>query len=38
MAMGVVHLLVGGQMRWFVGATLITIVLRLSYRPFTRGS
>ena len=36
MAMGVVHLLLGGETRWFVGATLITIVLRLSYRPFTR--
>jgi hypothetical protein len=35
MAMGVVHLLLGGQPRWFVGAALITIALRLSYRPFT---
>lgn len=35
MAMGVVHLLVGGEMRWFVGAAVITLALRLSYRPFT---
>ena len=35
MAMGVVHLLLGGEPRWFVGAALITIALRLSYRPFT---
>ena len=36
MAMGVVHLLFGGEMRWFLGATLITIALRLSYRPFKK--
>ena len=36
MAMGVVHLLLGGEPRWFVGAALITLALRLSYRPFTR--
>jgi hypothetical protein len=36
MAMGVVHLLLGGEMRWFLGATLLTIALRLSYRPFTK--
>jgi hypothetical protein len=36
MAMGVVHLLLGGETRWFLGATLITIALRLSYRPFSR--
>ena len=36
MAMGVVHLLLGGETRWFVGATLITMALRVSYRPFTR--
>ena len=35
MAMGVVHLLLGGEMRWFVGAAIITLALRLSYRPFT---
>jgi hypothetical protein len=37
MAMGVLHLIFGGETRWFVGATLITIALRVSYRPFTRG-
>ena len=36
MAMGVLHLLFGGEMRWFAGATAITIGLRVSYRPFTR--
>ncbi len=36
MAMGVVQLLLGGETRWFLGATLLTIALRLSYRPFTR--
>jgi hypothetical protein len=36
MAMGVLHLLFGGETRWFVGATVLTIVLRLSYRPFTK--
>ena len=36
MAMGVVQLFFGGELRWFLGATLVTIALRLSYRPFTR--
>ena len=36
LAMGVLHLVLGGEARWFVGATLITIALRLSYRPFNR--
>ena len=36
MAMGVVQLLLGGETRWFLGATLVTIALRLSYRPFTQ--
>ena len=36
MAMGVLHLIFGGETRWFVGATVITIALRVSYRPFTR--
>jgi hypothetical protein len=36
MAMGVLHLLFGGETRWFVGATCITIALRVSYRPFTK--
>lgn len=36
MALGVIHLFLGGDTRWFIYATLITIVVRLSYRPFTR--
>ena len=36
MAMGVVQLFFGGETRWFIGATLVTIAIRLSYRPFTR--
>jgi hypothetical protein len=36
MAMGVVQLFFGGETRWFLGATFITIAMRLSYRPFTR--
>jgi hypothetical protein len=35
-AFGVVHILLGGETRWFLGATLVTIALRLSYRPFER--
>ncbi|HYC36621.1 MAG TPA: hypothetical protein VEC19_09385 [Usitatibacter sp.] len=38
MAMGVVQLFFGGETRWFLGATLVTIALRLSYRPFQRVS
>jgi hypothetical protein len=33
-AMGVVYLFMGGEYRWFLGATLVTIAIRLSYRPF----
>ena len=36
MAMGVVMLFFGGETRWFLMATLATVALRLSYRPFTR--
>ena len=36
MAMGVVQLFFGGETRWFLGATFITVAMRLSYRPFTR--
>jgi hypothetical protein len=36
MAMGVVQLFLGGETRWFLGATLITIALRLSFRPFNK--
>jgi len=35
-AVGVLYLMFGSEMRWFLGATLITVSLRLSYRPFTR--
>jgi hypothetical protein len=36
MAMGVVQLLLGGETRWFVAATLVSIALRASYRPYLR--
>jgi len=36
MAVGVLQMLFGGETRWFLGATLVTIAVRLSYRPFTR--
>ena len=36
MALGVVQLFFGGDTRWFLGATMVTIALRLSYRPFIR--
>ena len=36
MAMGVVQLFLGGETRWFLGATMVTIALRLSYRPFNK--
>ena len=36
MAVGVVFLLFGAETRWFLGATMVTIALRLSYRPFIR--
>ena len=35
-AMGVVYLLMGGETRWFLGATLVTLAMRLSYRPFLK--
>ncbi len=35
-AMGVVYLLLGGEARWFLGATLVTLAMRLSYRPFLK--
>lgn len=35
-ALGVVYLFLGGETRWFLAATLVTIALRLSYRPFTK--
>src|SRR5512142_1327963 len=36
MAVGALHLFMGGESRWFVGATFITLAIRLSYRPFVR--
>jgi hypothetical protein len=36
MALGVLQLLTGGEMRLFVGGAIITLAMRLSYRPFTR--
>ena len=38
MAIGVVQLLLGGETRWFLGGTMISIALRLSYRPFKRSA
>ncbi|HEX4762844.1 MAG TPA: hypothetical protein VFU92_00850 [Usitatibacter sp.] len=37
MAFGALQLFFGGETRWFVGATLVTIAIRLSYRPFDKG-
>jgi hypothetical protein len=36
MALGVVQLFFGGETRWFLGATLVTVAVRLSYRPFDK--
>jgi len=36
MALGVLYLLAGGEVRAFVTAACLSVVLRLSYRPFTR--
>lgn len=36
MAIGALDLFLGGEPRWFIGATFITLAIRLSYRPFTR--
>jgi hypothetical protein len=36
MAVGALDLFLGGEPRWFIGATFITLAMRLSYRPFTR--
>jgi hypothetical protein len=36
MAVGALDLCLGGEPRWFVAATFITLAIRLSYRPFTR--
>jgi len=37
LVVGVVHLLAGGGTRLFVAAACVTLVLRLSFRPFTGG-
>jgi hypothetical protein len=36
MALGVLILMFGGDKRYFIGGTLITLAIRLSYRPFVR--
>jgi hypothetical protein len=36
MAMGLLQLMTGGDMRLFAGGVFITLAMRLSYRPFTR--
>ena len=35
LALGALYLMAGGEVRWFVGAAMVSIALRLSYRPFT---
>lgn len=36
MALGVLILMFGGDKRYFIGGTLVTLAIRLSYRPFVR--
>jgi len=36
MAVGLLQLMTGGEMRLFAGGAFITLAMRLSYRPFTR--
>jgi hypothetical protein len=36
MAVGALDLFLGGDSRWFIGATFVTLAMRLSYRPFVR--
>jgi len=38
MAFGALQLFFGGETRWFVGATLVTLAVRLSYRPFVKAA
>jgi hypothetical protein len=38
MVVGVGQLLFGGEMRWFLGATMVTLAVRLSFRPFMKHS
>jgi hypothetical protein len=35
LALGALYLMAGGEIRWFVMAAMVSLVLRLSYRPFT---
>ena len=35
LALGALYLMAGGETRWFVGAAMVSVALRLSYRPFT---
>jgi hypothetical protein len=35
LALGALYLMAGGEIRGFVGAALVSLALRLSYRPFT---
>ena len=36
MAFGALHLLMGGETRWFILAVLVSLALRGSFRPFER--
>ena len=36
MALGVIQLLSGGEMRLFIGGAFFAVAMRLSYRPFVR--
>ena len=36
MAVGVLILMLGGDKRYFIGGTLVTLAVRLSYRPFMK--
>ena len=36
LALGAIYLLTGGEKRWFIAAACVSVVLRLSYRPFGR--
>jgi len=38
LVVGVIHLLAGGGTRLFVTAALVTLALRLSFRPFVAGT
>ena len=35
LALGALYLMAGGETRWFVSAAMVSVALRLSYRPFT---